>query len=404
MTRCVSSLAALAIAFSFAAADEFDQFRERQQILTQKWNSDVSAALEASRRLERTDRAAARTAIQSVADRLKADTGLTESVRNELDRRLQARLAAFPATTQEPKTITPPRPVSKAFAGGTPIPPTFSSSSPPPGGVADIARSFIEKQNGGLSKSMEITDNRANGFNSVISGIQNSAAPTDRDMAFAANHKEMTAKRAPAVNPKEEAVMSALATTIDGDFSGKTFRQALEYITQKTGLLLIPDTVSLKEANVEYDDPVNFRVGAKVSARIALRKILGDRGLSYTINEGTVNIVTTQRARETTVVRIYPIRDLVTPIQPQPQYVLGPYGNLIPVAPNTFPPGTPGVTPSFTTTMGQTIADMVRTSVDPQYWMPGAPGSVTFNEATGTLVVRASAEMHFLVNGALYRR
>jgi hypothetical protein len=94
----------------------------------------------------------------------------------------------------------------------------------------------------------------------------------------------------------------------------------------------------------------------------------------------------------------------VTPIQPQPQYVLGPYGNLIPVAPNTFPPGTPGVTPSFTTTMGQTIADMVRTSVDPQYWMRGAPGSIMFNEATGSLVVRASAEMHFLVNGALYRR
>src|SRR6187551_2994657 len=141
MTRCVSSLAALALALSFASADEFDQFRERQQILTQKWNSDVSAALEASRRLERTDRAAARTAIQSVADRLKADTGLSESVRNELDRRLQARLAAFPVTTQESKSLTPPRPASKSIAGGTPIPPTFSSSSPPPGGVADIARS-----------------------------------------------------------------------------------------------------------------------------------------------------------------------------------------------------------------------------------------------------------------------
>lgn len=404
MSRCVLSLAVVALTFSFAPADEFDQVRQRQELLTQKWNSEVTAALEASRRLERTDRAAAREAIQSTVNQLKDATSLSESVRGELNRRLQARLTAIPSAGPEPKSITPPRPAAKAVAGGTPIPPTFSSSSPPPGGVADTARSFIDRQNGNLSKSIETNENRANGFSSVISGIQNSAAPTDRDMAFGPNHKEMTARRAPAVNPKEEAVMSALSSTIDGDFTGRTFRQALEYITQKSGLALIPDAVSLKEANVEYDDPVNFRVGAKITVRTALRKILGDRGLSYTINEGTVNIVTTQRARESTVVRIYPIRDLVTPIQPQPQYVLGPYGNLIPVAPNTFPPGTPGVTPSFTTTMGQTIADMVRTSVDPQYWMPGAPGSVTFNEATASLVVRASAEMHFLVNGALYRR
>ena len=101
---------------------------------------------------------------------------------------------------------------------------------------------------------------------------------------------------------------------------------------------------------------------------------------------------------------VYNVRDLVTPIQPQPQYVVGPFGGLVPVAPGTFPPGTPGVTPSFSQAMGQTIAEMVRTSVDPTYWAPTGPGTVTFNEATGSLIVRASAEVHFMVNSALYRR
>ena len=53
------------------------------------------------------------------------------------------------------------------------------------------------------------------------------------------------------------------------------------------------------------------------------------------------------------VVRIYPIKDLVTPVQPQPQYIYGPYGNLVPVAPNIFPPGTAGVTPSFSQAIPQ---------------------------------------------------
>src|SRR5262249_42718990 len=106
----------------------------------------------------------------------------------------------------------------------------------------------------------------------------------------------------------------------------------------------------------------------------------------------------------TTVVRVYSVRDLVTPLQPQPQYVVGPFGGLFPVAPNTFPPGTPGVTPSFSQQMGAQIAEMVRTSVDPTYWGPSGPGTIAYNDLTGSLVVRASAEVHFMVGGALYGR
>jgi hypothetical protein len=406
MSRLALSFAVVAVLCPLARADEFDQVRQREELLAQKWNRDVAAALDVSRRQERTDPAGAREIINSALSQLKAAPGLSEAVRTDLTRRLQARLAAIQAAAAQPKSITPPRPAGypPVVGGGTTIPPTFSSKSPPAGGVADTARSFIDKQSGSLSKANETANNRAAGFSSAISGIQNSSVPPDRDVSFSPNHKEIAARRAPAVNPKEEAVMTALATTIDGDFTGKNFRQALEYITQKTGLVIIPEAASLKEANVEYDDPVNFRIGAKISVRTALRKILADRGLSYTINEGTLNVVTVARARESTVIRIYPIRDLVTPIIPQPQYVIGAYGQLMPVAPNTFPPGTPGVTPSFTTVMGQSIADALRTSVDPQYFGPQGPGSVTFHEATGTLIVRASAEVQFMVNGALNRR
>lgn len=410
MKRIACACAVLVLCGSFAGADELDQFRQREQLLTQKWSREVAAALESSVRLERTEPAAAREMLQTALGQVKAAPGLNETVRADLSRRLQSRLAAVPtATVAQAKPLTPPRPTSTGpltgpAAGGTPIPSTFPGATPPANSAADTARNFLDKQKGAVSSANETRDNRAAGLNNVFSGVQASSVPTDREMAFNPNHKAIAERRTTALNPKEEAVMSALRSTIDGDFTGMNFRQSLDYIHQKTGLIIIPDAASMKEANVDYDDPVNFKINAKIAVRTALRKILGDRGLSYIVSEGGINVVTIQKARDTTVTRVYNVRDLVTPIQPQPQYVVGPFGGLVPVAPGIFPPGTPGVTPSFQQTMGQTIAEMVRTSVDPNYWAPAGPGTVAFNEATGSLIVRASAEVHFMVSGALNRR
>ncbi|MEI7686084.1 MAG: hypothetical protein WCL32_13750 [Planctomycetota bacterium] len=409
MKRLVLSLSILTLSASAVFADDLDQFRQREQLLGQKWTRDVASALESAARLERNNPAAARETLQSTLGQVKAAPGLSDAMRADLSRRLQSRLSSMPVTAVPPRPLTAPQPGGVAAVGGTtPLPATFPGSTqpanPPAAGPADVARNFFDRQKSSVAKSSETRDNRASGFNGVFTGIQNSSVPTDRDMAFNAAHKDIAARRTTALNPKEEAVMTALGSTIEGDFTGMNFRAALDYIHQKTGLVIIPDAQSMKEANVDYDDPVNFKIAAKISVRTALRKILGDRGLSYIVSEGGINVVTVQRARETTVVRVYNVRDLVTPAIPQPQFIVGPYGNLVPVAPGVFPPGTPGVTPSFAQTMGATISEMVRTSVDPNYWAPAGPGTVTFNEATGSLIVRASAEVHFMVGGALNRR
>ncbi len=404
MMGSIASASLVALTISFAQAGDLDTFREREQLLAQKWSREVATALDTSRRLERNDPAAAREALQVALNQLKSAAGLSETLRGDLTRRLQARMGDLTAAAPPAKTATAPSRPSGYATGGFVGPASPPSATPPPGSTAATARSFYEKQNAALAKSNETKDNRTAGYSGAIAGVQNSAVPTDKEMSLAKDHGAIAARRAPVVNAKEDAVIQALASTVDGDFSGMTFRQALDLIIQKSGLVIIPDANSLKEANVEYDDPVNFKIPAKISVRTALRKMLGDRGLAYTINEGVVNVVTTQRAREATVVRIYPVNDLVTPIQPQPQFIIGPYGNLIPVAAGTFPAGTPGVTPSFKQQAGQMIVDMVRTSVDPNYWAPNGPGTVTFSEATGSLVVRANAETHFLIGGALRSR
>ena len=206
------------------------------------------------------------------------------------------------------------------------------------------------------------------------------------------------AKREVPLNKKEAAVMKILGSQITPDFTGMSLRQGLEYLNQKTGLLILPDPQSLKDANADLDEQINFKSSSKLSVRAILRKILADKGLSYTVNENGIDVVTVEKARNSTVVRVYPINDLVTPIQPQPQIVYDPFtGRFVPNIPGT------GI-PTQKAIAGAQIADLIRLSVDPSYWAPNGPGTITFNELTGTLAIRASAEIQFMVSGAIYRR
>ena len=106
--------------------------------------------------------------------------------------------------------------------------------------------------------------------------------------------------------------MKILGSQMTVDFTGMTLRQGLEYLNTKTGLLILPDPQSLKDANVDLDEQVNFKSSNKLSVRSILRKILADKGLSYTVNENGVDVVTVEKARNSTVVRVYPVGDLVT--------------------------------------------------------------------------------------------
>src|SRR5581483_11986329 len=138
------------------------------------------------------------------------------------------------------------------------------------------------------------------------------------DVAFAKNWKQLSEIRkqtvGPHLTPKEVALLRTLNSTLSVDFRDVSFKDVLGYLQDKTGLAIIVDNGSLRDAMIDYDEEkVTFKAN-KVTVRTILRKILADRGLAYVLKEGTVQVVTNQRAREMMVVRTYPINDLVTPV------------------------------------------------------------------------------------------
>ncbi|HEX3315201.1 MAG TPA: hypothetical protein VHR72_09945 [Gemmataceae bacterium] len=395
MTRVVLASVLVVALAGVSRGDDFSDVRTREQLLAQKWTREVNVALDTARRLERTDPASARGILQSALTGLQSAPGLEEKTRHDLSRQIELRLQGSDAVRPRPAA---PSAFAQAPAAPLPVSPPSASTTRP--SLTDTAKSFYERTKEKIDAGKAQKTEAGKAFRGTIAGAeQGGATPTgDQAMLLAPNHKELMAKREVPLNKKEAGVMKILGTPIAPDFTGMTLRQGFDYLNQKTGLLIMPDPQSLRDANVDLDEQVNFKSSSKLTVRSILRKMLADKGLSYIVNENGVEVVTVERARTSTVVRIYPIGDLVTPIQPQPQVVYDPFsGRFVPNIPGT------GV-PTQKAIAGAQIADLLRTTVDPSYWAPGGPGTIVFHEGTGSLAVRASAEIQFMISSALYGR
>lgn len=183
--------------------------------------------------------------------------------------------------------------------------------------------------------------------------------------------------------------MQALNRPLSVDFKGDRFEDVMQYLSTVINQPILIDRNDLKDAQIDYETPVNLSV-KNVTLRTVLRKILGEYGLTYIVKEETIQVVSQAKARETMVVRAYPVGDLIA--------IGGGPGDPLT---NFFGPG-----------LGQiqrmqnvaNLLNMVQTTVDPQSWqINGGPGTVAFDYATMSLVIRNSAEVHAMFGGGYLR-
>src|SRR5439155_22730521 len=124
----------------------------------------------------------------------------------------------------------------------------------------------------------------------------------DRDVTFPADWAERSKLRKETTGPQlteaEKAVIKTLNSVMSVEYDKTIFRDVIDNLQERTKQTILLDRDSLRDANVEYDDPVTFK-GNKVAVRTILRKVLGDRGLTYIIKDGAIQVVTPQKARET---------------------------------------------------------------------------------------------------------
>jgi hypothetical protein len=238
---------------------------------------------------------------------------------------------------------------------------------------------------GGVSESVAARDTnrgeRDRGFMMVGASVDRANRVPLGDMEFPPDWAEKTKKRSNAmlITEKEQAILKALNTVIDVDFTNATFEEVINYLQKRTGLPISVDKLALAEAGITYETPVTAKIRA--SARGVLRKILGELNLTYVMKDEALQVMTFQRAQVTMSVRNYYVGDLVAATSGS----FNPVFNQLQMALQV-----------------QQLAVLITQTIEPSSWMVnGGLGTIVFNPISMSFMVRQTAEMHYLMGASM---
>jgi len=368
-------LALIATPLTLRADEDLIRITGTGKIAREKWTKLVTKAISDAQKVEKSDPFKAKDILQDMMRSVKNTSELVDDHRAELVRRLQTPLnrATSVANAREVEIVQKAE-IDRPRKQGPKYTP------PAGGGSSSVAKDFIGSAKGALDGNRAMVQQRQKNTQGVYLAMEKTPTyPTgDSPIAFPADWATRVAKRAtgPVLTEKEKALLKTLNSVMTINYDNDKFRAVLDDLRVKTGLTIIVDEGSLEDAKVEYDDPVTFR-GTKLNVRTVLKKVLGDKSLTYIIKEGCIQVMTPKKASEYLVTRSYPIGDL---IQPDPRMMgFGPFIQQQMMMQNAYQ-----------------LINLIQTTIDPTYWQAnGGPGSITYFGPSQSIVVRASAEMHY---------
>ncbi|MFO0946563.1 MAG: hypothetical protein U1D30_11530 [Planctomycetota bacterium] len=115
------------------------------------------------------------------------------------------------------------------------------------------------------------------------------------------------------VSPAEEEVREALTRPITFEFQETPLSDVINYLRDYTRVNVIPDLAAMEQVGVSLDTPVTLRL-ERVTLKSALRLLLRPLEMTYMVQDGVLQLTTTEVATGNLITKVYPVGDLVTPI------------------------------------------------------------------------------------------
>ena len=220
--------------------------------------------------------------------------------------------------------------------------------------------------------------------------VMRSSIPPKGDIEFPADWKERTKNRNNDVKltTKEKAIVESLDRPVTLSLKDQPLEYALQELSNQMGQPIAIDTKSLADLGIDLKRPSSLD-SKGVSARVALRQLLGGAGLTFIVKDETIQVMTVDRAREQLVTRVYYLGDLVQGV--------GPFGGALQWGPFL----------DFQQTVAnvEIIMESIKNSIDPESWRgKGGAGTITFHFPSMSIIVRASSEVHATLGSKLNKR
>jgi hypothetical protein len=378
--RRITPLALCVFAFagpvSAQSRDPLPDVRARLKIESQHVEKEIHDGRMRAYRLLRTDPNGAYDIIKGLIGMLRKDTSLSEEKNKSLTKTLQSDIENLRALASVRRTSETAR-GTRIEMRRTPAPRVEAAGK----SAYDTAASRIRSMSGHVIEARKVRDKSGDRFAGAIAQVDQSAVLPASDYDLPPDWLEKSKKRSPEakLTAKEKALLEALKKLVPVDYNMATFQSVLDDLSKKLGgQTILIDKQALEEANVTYDTPITLRFNKPVSARTALKKVLADVGLTYVIRKETIEVTTVARAREMLTTRTYYLGDLVGVGNP-----------LLPAVANQF---------QMIQAIG-TIINQIQ-GIDPESWEGrGGPGTISFDPVRMALIIRQSAEMHYMLNG-----
>ncbi len=377
----------IAFGLGHVSAQNLREIEARQKVAAEKLIGEVKDALKRSDKLDPAD---AKYLLNRLLRDVRDSNVLLNSERDSLVQSIQIRIRAvddranYKRVTDEQRPLTLPSSTTRPLVG-----PRLIDTPPAKGGTTAFAKDVIGSARTAQQIAAEAVGKREKAIVEIGNARERDLVPATDGTTFPKNWKQLTEMRkkqlGPQLTPREVALLKAMNSTLNIDYNDR-LKLVLDSLQERSGIILFMDEPSVQEVRLDYDDQVNLKFG-QMTVRLALKKILGDRGLTYIIKEGSVHVMTPKKASEYTVLRSYPIEDLVGG-DPQMMMMFGPF-----------------MAQQMMTYNANQLIKLIQTVVEPDYWQPNGPGVITYFAPTKSIFVRASAEVHYQMGSpALFGR
>ncbi len=403
--------------------DILDEARRRDEVAQQKAEADFRAALVEMNKLENANPARAAERLKKMLTVLDEDTVLQPAKREAWKRVLKDRIriaeaGAERATRQADekavsdvkkddrrmkeeqkardeeqmkRDLKEVRELQKAGRTDEAASRAADLSRRYPESPAAAAAGQITSRGNALRQYRLVKAEKENGWTLALMDVDRSSVlPKDPDYNFPSPEKwrEITKMRTKSrATEREKAILKALESPVSVKFEGSTLESVIDYLQTLTGVTIVLDKSTLEAVGASYDTPISVNL-RKVSLRTALRKVLGEipgGNLSYIVEQETVHVVTSEEAKKKLTVRTYYLGDMAA----VSDFQFAPAFSQAAMAKN----------------VGNLIGMIVGT-IEPDSWKvnnPEANGTIMFDPRTLTLIVKQSAEVHYMLGGGFGR-
>jgi hypothetical protein len=227
-----------------------------------------------------------------------------------------------------------------------------------------------------ISAESKLRSTRSEMMLALQRDILKASIPVTGEMAFPDDWVEKSKRRTSGSKLTEDdrKIMKTMSSPLTFSLKNEPFQSFLDIMEKQFGSPLVIDQQALQLLNITTETPITINARGW-STRTILRKVLSDLGLSYVIKDKSINITTPDRARETMTTRAYPIGDII--------------GNMNMNLPNTY----------NQSALIQNVQNIINSimALDPKSWQPEGAGSIVFEPSTMSLIIRQTAEFHFMV-------